>query len=72
MVPIYQLFKFPLKPDPTDPTKPKHMYDNSALTNGNSYQVIGAHLNGVQFKGHLPCFPYFAENAVIFTFSLMS
>ena len=27
------------------------MYDNSALTNGNAYQVIGAMYNGVQIKG---------------------
>ena len=51
LVPFYQLFKFPLNPDPTEATKPKHMYDNAALTDGNNYQVIGAHLNGVQLKG---------------------
>jgi hypothetical protein len=27
------------------------MYDNSALKSGNGYQVIGAHLNGIQLKG---------------------
>ena len=27
------------------------MYNNSALQTGNSFQVIGAHLNGVQIKG---------------------
>jgi hypothetical protein len=26
-------------------------YAKTALTNGNTYQVIGAHLNGVQLKG---------------------
>merc|ERR1719502_119958 len=51
MVPTYELFEFPLRPDPTDASKPKHMYDNSALTNGNAYQVIGAMYNGVQIKG---------------------
>eukprot|EP01060_Flectonema_neradi_P000680 TRINITY_DN10426_c0_g1_i1.p1 TRINITY_DN10426_c0_g1~~TRINITY_DN10426_c0_g1_i1.p1 ORF type:complete len:369 (+),score=67.35 TRINITY_DN10426_c0_g1_i1:50-1156(+) len=51
MVAVYQKFEFPLNPDPTDASKPKHMYDNKCLKNGNSYQVIGAHLNGVQIKG---------------------
>merc|ERR1712216_303776 len=51
MVATYQFFMFPLHPDPTDPLKPLHMYNNSALTNGNSYQVIGAMNNGVQIKG---------------------
>eukprot|EP01062_Namystynia_karyoxenos_P015672 TRINITY_DN156_c0_g2_i4.p2 TRINITY_DN156_c0_g2~~TRINITY_DN156_c0_g2_i4.p2 ORF type:complete len:399 (+),score=115.75 TRINITY_DN156_c0_g2_i4:74-1198(+) len=51
LVPTYQHFIFPLKPDPTDARKPLHMYDNSALQTGNTYQVIGAHLNGVQLKG---------------------
>jgi len=51
MVPTYQFFMFPLHPDPTDDTKPLHMYNNSALTNGNAYQVIGAMNNGVQIKG---------------------
>jgi hypothetical protein len=51
LVPYYQLFKFPLNPDPTSSTKPMHMYNNTALTTGNGYQVIGAHLNGVQLKG---------------------
>eukprot|EP00756_Hemistasia_phaeocysticola_P012165 Hpha_TRINITY_DN15176_c0_g22::TRINITY_DN15176_c0_g22_i1::g.127836::m.127836 len=51
MVPVYQKFEFPLKPDPTDASKPLHMYANTALKSGNTYQVIGAHLNGVQLKG---------------------
>lgn len=51
MVPVYQLFNFPNSPDPTDASKPKHLYDDSALTNGNTFQVIGGHLNGVQIKG---------------------
>merc|ERR1719506_24826 len=42
---------FPLKPDPTRDDRPLHMYNNSALTNGNAYQVIGAMNNGVQIKG---------------------
>ena len=48
---IYQYFEFPLNPDPTVNDGPKHMYDNSALKSGNGYQVIGAHLNGIQLKG---------------------
>lgn len=51
MVATYQKFIFPLHPDPTDDSKPLHMYNNSALTSGNKYQVIGAHLSGVQLKG---------------------
>lgn len=51
MVPVYQHFHFPLHPDPTDRSKPKHMYDNDALSTGNTYQVIGAHLSGIQLKG---------------------
>lgn len=51
LVPAYQLFKFPLNPNPVLDSMPIHMYENTALTNGNSYQVIGAHLNGVQLKG---------------------
>lgn len=51
LVPYYQKFVFPLRPDPTLADRPKHMYNNSALTTGNSFQVIGAHLNGVQLKG---------------------
>lgn len=51
LVPVYQLFRFPLDPDPTRPDRPLHMYNNTALSTGNSYQVIGAHLNGVQLKG---------------------
>ena len=39
MVPTYQFFMFPLKPNPMDESKPLHMYNNSALTNGNAYQV---------------------------------
>lgn len=51
MAVTYQLFEFPLHPDPTNASKPVHMYDNNCLKNGNTYQVIGAHLNGVQIKG---------------------
>ena len=43
--------RVPLSPDPTAPGLPRHMYNNTALRTGNSYQVIGAHLNGVQLKG---------------------
>lgn len=51
LVPAYQVFKFPLNPNPVLDARPIHMYENTALQNGNSYQVIGAHLNGVQIKG---------------------
>ena len=51
LVPSHQLFKFPANPNPVLDARPIHMYENTALTNGNSYQVIGAHLNGVQLKG---------------------
>ncbi|KAJ1454640.1 hypothetical protein M885DRAFT_521580 [Pelagophyceae sp. CCMP2097] len=50
LVPIYQYFEFPVSPDPTAGS-PKHMYDNAALRNGHAYQVIGAHVSGVQLKG---------------------
>ena len=40
LVPSYQYFEFPLHPDPTKDDLPKHMYDNSCLKNGNTYQVI--------------------------------
>jgi len=51
VTPIYQRFEFPLHPDPTREDLPKHMYDNNALQTGIGYQVIGAHLNGIQIKG---------------------
>ena len=51
LTPVYQRFEFPVNPDPTSPSKPLHMYNNSALKTGNTYQVIGALLNGVQVKG---------------------
>ena len=51
LVPAFQYFRFPLHPDPTEASKPRHMYDNDALKTGNTYQVIGAHLSGVQLKG---------------------
>lgn len=50
-VATYQRFEFPLRPDPTERGRAKHMYDNSCLKSGNTYQVIGAHLSGVQLKG---------------------
>ena len=51
LVPSHQLFKFPLHPNPLLDSRPIHMYASTALTSGNTYQVIGAHLNGVQIKG---------------------
>jgi len=46
-----QIFEFPLDPSPLSAETPLHMYAKTALTCGNTYQVIGAHLNGVQLKG---------------------
>ena len=51
LMPVYQRFEIPLHPDPTDVAKPLHMYNNSVLKTGNTYQVIGVLLNGVQLKG---------------------
>eukprot|EP00755_Sulcionema_specki_P035290 Sspe_Gene.104612::Locus_81227_Transcript_4_5_Confidence_0.583_Length_1223::g.104612::m.104612 len=65
MVPIYQRFEFPLRPDPTSDEKPLHMYEHTALKNGNSYQVIGAHLNGVQIKGPAEANGYNVDTSLI-------
>lgn len=65
MVTQYQLFKFPLNPDPTSSSKPKHMYDDTALTVGNTYQVIGGHLNGVQIKGPAEANGYNVDTSLI-------
>jgi len=51
VVPIRHEWAFPLNPDPTDSTKPWHMYDQVALLSGNAYQVIGSHLLGLEIKG---------------------
>ena len=51
LVPTLQLFSFPLTPDPAARLAPLHMYNNSCLLNGNSYQAVEAHLSGVQLKG---------------------
>jgi len=50
VVPDRHEWAFPLNPDPTNSTKPWHMYDNVALT-GDHYQVIGSHLLGLEIKG---------------------
>jgi hypothetical protein len=39
LVPTLQIFKFPANPNPLLDSMPIHMYANTALTNGNSYQV---------------------------------
>ena len=41
----------PHPPHPTSPSPAQLRYDNTALKTGNAYQVIGAHLNGIQLKG---------------------
>ena len=51
LTPVYQRFEFPLEGDPTAADLPKHMYNNTVLKTGNTYQVIGALLNGIQVKG---------------------
>lgn len=65
MVPTYQFFMFPLNPDPTRGDRPLHMYNNSALTNGNAYQVIGAMNNGVQIKGPAEANGYNVDTSLI-------
>lgn len=45
-VPEQVYFEFPIKPDPTAPDLPNHLYKNSQL-----YQQVGVHLNGVHIKG---------------------
>jgi len=58
VVPIRHDWIFPLHPDPTNESKPIHMYDSPALVNTDplsphniAYQVIGAHIEGLQIKG---------------------
>ncbi len=65
LVPVYQRFEFPHLPDPTDPAKPLHMYNNTALKTGNTYQVIGALLNGVQLKGPAEANGYNVDTSLI-------
>lgn len=65
MVPSYQLFMIPLNPDPTLEDRPLHMYNNSALTSGNSYQVIGVMNNGVQIKGPAEANGYNVDTSLI-------
>ena len=65
MVATYQFFMFPLNPDPTLADRPLHMYNNSALTNGNAYQVIGAMNNGVQIKGPAEANGYNVDTSLI-------
>lgn len=61
----YQYFQFPLHPDPTSDDKPAHMYDNCALKTGETYQVIGAHLTGVQIKGPSEANGYNVDTSLI-------
>jgi len=65
IVPSYQYFEFPLYPDPTSREAPIHMYNNSALKTGNTYQVIGAHLTGVQLKGPAEANGYNVDTCLI-------
>jgi len=65
LVPVYQRFEFPLRPDPTNSSKPIHMYNNTVLKTGNTYQVIGALLNGVQVKGPAEANGYNVDTSLI-------
>ncbi|KAJ8600383.1 hypothetical protein CTAYLR_000732 [Chrysophaeum taylorii] len=62
--PVYQRFEFPRRPDPTTGVV-RHMYNNSVLKTGNSYQVIGAHLSGVQLKGPAEANGYNVDTSLI-------